>query len=83
MSFLEEPAYKPLCCGQTSRWIVQTPTLHYFYCDVCKDEVDPVKGGKQLVNEPTDAVRKLYPSQQNALCGNLGSITWKSPRWRL
>lgn len=39
MSFLQEPSFKPICCGQQSKWVVQTPSLHYFYCEVCKKEV--------------------------------------------
>ncbi len=42
----DEPTYKPMCCGELSTWICHSPTLHYFYCYKCKDEVDPVKGGK-------------------------------------
>ena len=51
MSFLEKPAYSPLCCGDESTWVCHSPTLHYFYCQKCKDEVDPIKGGKILSSQ--------------------------------
>lgn len=31
---------KPRCCGQDAQWTVISPTLQYWYCKECKNEVD-------------------------------------------
>jgi hypothetical protein len=33
----------PFCCEESSRWVNNGPTLQYYYCDVCKKEVEPVQ----------------------------------------
>lgn len=38
---VQEPDYKPYCCSQQSKWICHSVNLHYFYCEICKKEVDP------------------------------------------
>lgn len=38
---IEQPALKPICCGQFAKWVAQTPSLQYFYCEACKQEVIP------------------------------------------
>ncbi len=80
MSFLKEPEHKPICCNQTSSWVVQTPTLHYFYCKVCKDEVDPVKGGKILTaysDEHLYPIPKSYPGNPGARIYENEEDFWK------
>lgn len=40
MSFgVQEPQYKPFCCSQQAKWVIHSPSLYYFYCEVCKKEV--------------------------------------------
>lgn len=31
--------YKPMCCGQPSKWVEVSINLKYFYCEKCKNEV--------------------------------------------
>lgn len=49
---IEEPEYKPYCCGQQSKWICISPMLQYFYCLICKKEVQPNTSSTQTIELP-------------------------------
>ena len=48
---VNEPALKPICCGQFAKWVEVSHSLKYHYCEVCKNEV--------VVNKRTDSKEHL------------------------
>lgn len=45
MKYLQEPEFKPYCCSQQTKWVCISPSLYYFYCEVCKKEVESIVSG--------------------------------------
>lgn len=35
-----KPDINPICCYRMATWVVQSPSVAYFYCVDCKKEVD-------------------------------------------
>lgn len=35
---MNQPNHTPNCCNQPAKWVEQTPSLAYFYCEKCKTE---------------------------------------------
>lgn len=60
MSSLQEPDVKPNCCGQQAKWVCQSPTLHYFYCEKCKKEVLTTEGAAPAPPVDKDAILASY-----------------------
>lgn len=38
----EHPELTPFCCSKLAKWVVHGPSLAYFYCGECKNEVLPI-----------------------------------------
>ena len=68
----EEPLHAPYCCGVRAKWVVQTPSLAYFYCETCKTEPDAKTkqlpfsgysdwGGTKMINDQGVTKSTLAP----------------------
>lgn len=44
----DQPLPIPYCCGQHAKWIIQTRNLKYYYCTICKKEVNHVANEPKL-----------------------------------